>query len=93
MLQWGQHNGKKGVLPRATAVEAPDHDDMPTEVYVMLHPIERSIQAAEVSLQMEGLSVTESCKELCRKLLAGEITLEQYLTYVLPVRGDNEYGV
>ena len=43
----------------------------------MPHSIERSIEAAEVSLRMEGLSVTETCKELCRKLLAGEITLEQ----------------
>ena len=46
--------------------------------------IERSIEAAEVSLRMEGLSVTEVCKELCRELLAGEITLEQYLGQVIP---------
>ena len=63
------------------------------EEHVMLHPVERSIRAAEVSLQMEGLSVTESCKEMCRKLLAGEITLEQYLSYVIPGGGDSEYGV
>ena len=57
----------------------------------MLHSIEHSIEAAEVSLRMEGLSTTDACKELCRKLLAGEITLEQYLAYVIPSssRGDS----
>ena len=50
--------------------------------------IERSIEAAEVSLRMEGLSVTAACKELCRKLLADEITLEQYLAYVTSSRGE-----
>lgn len=48
----------------------------------MSHPIEQSIRAAELSLQMEGLTVSDTCKRLCRKLLAGEITLEQYLAYV-----------
>ena len=54
----------------------------------MPHSIERSIEAAEVSLQMEGLSVTEVCKELCWKLLAGEITLERYLSHVTSSRGE-----
>ena len=58
-------------------------------VLFMPYSIERSIKASEVSLKMEGLSVTDACKELCRKLLAGEITLEQYLTYVTPRRGDS----
>ena len=52
----------------------------------MSHSIEHSIQAAEFSLRMEGLAVTDSCKELCRKLLAGEITLEQYLSRVISSR-------
>ena len=50
----------------------------------MPRSIERSIMAAEVFLRMEGLSVTEVCKELCRELLAGEITLEKYLGQVIP---------
>ena len=50
----------------------------------MLRSIKRSIEAAEVSLRMEGLPVTEVCKELCRKLPAGKITLEQYLGQVIP---------
>ena len=54
----------------------------------MPHSIERSIEAAEVSLRMEGLFVTAACKELCRKLLVGEITLEQYLAHVTSGRGE-----
>lgn len=54
----------------------------------MPHSIERSIEAAEVSLRMEGLSVTKACKELCQELLAGEITLEQYLAHVTSSRGE-----
>ena len=46
--------------------------------------IERSIRTSELSLKMEGFSVTETCKELCRKLLAGEITLQEYLSQVIP---------
>lgn len=49
--------------------------------------IEHSIQTAEVSLQMEGFTVTEACKELCRKMLSGEITLEQYLSRVTAGKG------
>ncbi len=48
----------------------------------MTHTIEQSIQTAEASLRMEGLSVSETCKELCRQLLAGEISLEQYMACV-----------
>ena len=50
----------------------------------MPNSIERSIKGAEVSLLMEGFVVTDACKELCRKLLSGEITLEQYLACVTP---------
>ena len=45
----------------------------------MSNSIDRSIQTAEVSLQMEGYTVSDACKELCQKMLAGEITLEEYL--------------
>lgn len=59
----------------------------------MPDPIERSIRAAELSLRMEGLSVTDACKELCRKLLAGEITLQEYLRQVISDGGKVLYGV
>ena len=49
--------------------------------------VERSIRTAELSLRMEGFSVTDACKELCRKLLAGEITLQEYLTQVISGEG------
>ena len=52
----------------------------------MSHSIEQSIRTAEISLQMEGFSVSDACKELCRRLLSGEITLEQYLARVTPDR-------
>lgn len=46
--------------------------------------IERSTRVTEVSLQMEELSVTDTCKELCRKPLSSKITMEQYLALVIP---------
>ena len=49
----------------------------------MSDSIDRSIRTAELSLKMEGLFVTDACKELCRKLLAGEITLQEYLRQVI----------
>ena len=53
----------------------------------MSNSIERSIQTAELSLQMEGFSVSETCKDICRKLLTGEITLEDYLSQVIANKG------
>ncbi|MCQ4865159.1 hypothetical protein [Pseudoflavonifractor phocaeensis] len=46
--------------------------------------IERSIKTAAVSLEMEGFTITSTHKELCRKLLAGEISLKEYLAIVTP---------
>lgn len=37
----------------------------------MSDSIERSIRTVEFSLRMEGFSVVDAYKELCRKLLAG----------------------
>ncbi len=59
----------------------------------MSKSIDHTIQAAEVSLQMEGLSVTDACKDLCRRMLVGEITLEQYLSYVIPNGKDIQHGL
>ena len=44
--------------------------------------VEQSIRTAEVSLRMEGLQVFDDCKEMCRRMLSGEITMDQYLDYV-----------
>ncbi len=48
----------------------------------MQKSIEQSIRTAEVSLRMEGLRVFDDCKERCRRMLSGEITMDQYLDYV-----------
>lgn len=49
--------------------------------------IDRSIRTAEISLQMEGFFVTDTCKALCRRLLSGEISLREYLSLVSPDEG------
>ena len=49
---------------------------------LMRQSIEQSIRTAEVSLHMEGLQVSDDCKEMCRRMLSGEITMDQYLDYV-----------
>ena len=59
----------------------------------MSKSIDHTIQVAEVSLQMEGLSVTDACKDLCRRMLVGEITLEQYLSCVIPDGKDIQHGL
>ena len=48
----------------------------------MRQSIEQSIRTAEVSLHMEGLHVSDDCKEMCRRMLSGEITMDQYIDYV-----------
>ena len=48
----------------------------------MRQSVEQSIRTAEVSLRMEGLQVFDDCKEMCRMLLSGKITMDQYLDYV-----------
>lgn len=47
----------------------------------------RSTQAAEISRQVEEFLVSDEAETLCRRLLAGEITFEQYLTLVLSKSG------
>ena len=44
--------------------------------------IEQSASTAEVSLHLEGLQVSDDCKEMCRRMFSGEITMDQYLDYV-----------
>ena len=44
--------------------------------------IEKSIRAAAVFLEVEGFSVDPRCVELCRLLLADEISMEEYLARV-----------
>ena len=46
---------------------------------------------AEASINMEGLYVSASCKDLCEKLLAKEITFEEYMKII--TEGIDTYGV
>ena len=43
----------------------------------------KAIANAEASINMEGLKVSDSCKELCQRLLRKEITFEEYLKLVM----------
>ena len=43
----------------------------------------KTIENAEASINMEGLKVSDACKELCQKLLRKEITFEEYLKQIL----------
>ena len=44
--------------------------------------IKIALDNAEVSLNMEGLSVSEQTKSLCKKLLAQEITMAEYINFI-----------
>ena len=44
--------------------------------------IKTAIRNAESSLNMEGLSVSDTAKALCEKLLAKEITMDEYISIV-----------
>ena len=44
--------------------------------------IQKAMENAEASINMEGLYVFDWCKELCEKLLKKEITFEEYMKLV-----------
>ena len=45
--------------------------------------LQKAMENAEASINMEGLYVSEYCKELCKKLLNNEISFEEYLQKVI----------
>lgn len=45
--------------------------------------IERSIQTATISLEMEGLYVGEQYVDWCRMMLSGDISINEYLAMVI----------
>ena len=44
--------------------------------------LQKAMDNAEASLNMENLYVSDSCKELCEKLLKKEITFEEYMKLI-----------
>ena len=44
--------------------------------------IDRAIQNAAASVEMEGYLIDEQCKDWCRQLLNNEITMEEYIELV-----------
>lgn len=44
--------------------------------------IEKAINNAVFSTEMEGYIIDDAAKELCRKLLKKEITMEEYISFV-----------
>lgn len=43
--------------------------------------IEKAINNAKASVEMEGYSIDEQTKVWCRKLLNKEITIEEYISF------------
>ena len=53
--------------------------------------LRKAMDNVEASINMEGLYVSELCKELCEKLLKKEITFEEYMKRI--TEGTEAYGV
>lgn len=51
--------------------------------------IDRAIKNATASVEMEGFSIDEQSKILCKKLLLNEITMEDYILFVKRKAGVN----
>lgn len=44
--------------------------------------LQKAMDNAEASINMEGLYVSDLCKDLCEKLLNKEITFEEYMKHI-----------
>lgn len=44
--------------------------------------IDKAIENSAASVEMEGFSIDEQCKNWCRQLLQGELTMEEYIVLV-----------
>lgn len=51
--------------------------------------IDKAIKNASASVEMEGFSIDEKSKILCKKLLLNEITMEEYILFVKQKAGVN----
>lgn len=50
--------------------------------FLSQNEIKTAIRNAESSLNMEGLSVSDTAKALCEKLLTKEITMAEYISII-----------
>ena len=50
--------------------------------YMSEKQIEKAINNAVFPADMEGYVIDDTAKELCRKLLKKEITMEEYISFV-----------
>lgn len=44
--------------------------------------IDKAIENSAASVEMEGYHIDKQCKDWCRKLLQGELTMEEYIVLV-----------
>lgn len=51
--------------------------------------LDKSIENAAASVEMEGFHIDEQCKIWCRQLLQKEITMEEYISLVKKKAGVN----
>ena len=45
--------------------------------------LQKAMKNTEASINMEGLYVSDFCKELCEKLMKKEITFEEYMKRIV----------
>lgn len=55
--------------------------------------IQKAIASATASVEMEGFTVTEQDKELCARLLKGEISKQEYIRIVLQYAREQSHAV
>ena len=53
--------------------------------------LKKAMENAEASINMEGLYISDFCKELCEKLMKKEITFQEYINCIMT--GAEAYGV
>ncbi|MEE1319855.1 MAG: hypothetical protein UHD05_10100 [Ruminococcus sp.] len=51
--------------------------------------LEKSIENAVASIEMEGYHIDDQSKALCRQLLSGEISMEEYIRLIKQKVGVN----